>query len=480
MRRAFLILVSLLACSAFAGTGKLTIVSSDRPGVGFNDPTPAEPVGGNPGTTLGQQRLNVFNAAAEGWRKFIDTDVDIIIAANFAPIAGCSETEAVLGQAAPQSWRLNPPNAPRANVWYPIALANKFAGLDLETNEADIFVQFNAALDDSTCLGATGWYYGYDGNEGDDIDLYTVVQHELGHGLGLAGASFDSLNFRGGSPDVFDVHVFDRTLGLRWDQMTTAQRQVSRTNTANLVWDGQVANAAAPKYLKPVTTLTVTEPAELARNFDIGVATFGPPASVASMSGRIVQALDGADAEGASTTDGCSAFTNAGEVNGNIALVDRGGPTSPPCTFAKKARNAQAAGATGLIIADNRATTCFPPGLAFDNVGDPALLPPTISVTQADGAALRAQLNANATVSALLRVDPSQLAGTSPEGKLRLYAPCTLEPGSSVHHWDSVATPSLLMEPAINGDLNHDGDLTMQQLIDIGWTTRQGRRFLKR
>ena len=34
----------------------IVVVSFDGPGVGLNDPTPATPVGGNPGTTLGQQR----------------------------------------------------------------------------------------------------------------------------------------------------------------------------------------------------------------------------------------------------------------------------------------------------------------------------------------------------------------------------------------------------------------------------------------
>ena len=43
-----------------------------RAGVGFNDPTPAVPVGGNAGTTLGQQRLNAFQSAANIWGATLD------------------------------------------------------------------------------------------------------------------------------------------------------------------------------------------------------------------------------------------------------------------------------------------------------------------------------------------------------------------------------------------------------------------------
>jgi hypothetical protein len=78
------------------------------------------------------------------------------------------------------------------------------------------------------------------------------------------------------------------------------------------------------------------------------------------------------------------------------------------------------------------------------------------------------------------------MAGESGAGYLRLYAPCTLASGSSVFHWDVTASPNLLMEPAINGDLSHGVDLTLNQLIDMGWTRSadsgppSGRRTLKR
>jgi hypothetical protein len=65
---------------------------------------------------------------------------------------------------------------------------------------------------------------------------------------------------------------------------------------------------------------------------------------------------------------------------------------------------------------------------------------------------------------------------------MRLFAPCTQDPGSSTYHWDTVASPNLLMEPSVNSDLLHGLDLTLHQLLDIGWTlpARSGRRILKR
>lgn len=54
-------------------------------------------------------------------------------------------------------------------------------------------------------------------------------------------------------------------------------------------------------------------------------------------------------------------------------------------------------------------------------------------------------------------------------GRVQLFAPATLQPGSSVSHWDSAAFPNLLMEPAINPGLPLTLDLSRQQMRDIGW-----------
>ena len=50
----------LVAASAADAAATIVIINGNAAGVGFNDPTAAAPVGGNAGTTLGQQRLIAF------------------------------------------------------------------------------------------------------------------------------------------------------------------------------------------------------------------------------------------------------------------------------------------------------------------------------------------------------------------------------------------------------------------------------------
>ena len=79
-----------------AGPAQFVIVNVNAPGVGFNDPTPRAPVGGNTGTTLGQQRLIAFQYAASLWSGTLDSTVPIRIRAQFAALGAN-----VLGSAGP-------------------------------------------------------------------------------------------------------------------------------------------------------------------------------------------------------------------------------------------------------------------------------------------------------------------------------------------------------------------------------------------
>ncbi|HEX9160206.1 MAG TPA: PA domain-containing protein [Thermoanaerobaculia bacterium] len=467
-----ILLLSFAIASPLWAKTKITIVNADAAGTGFNDSTPATPVGGNSGTTLGQQRLNAFQRAADIWGGLLNSSVGIIVNAKFAPITSGGNACNILGQAGPSTFLANFAGAPKQNVWYPIALANALTGQDLQPSKADINAQFNAALDGSTC--SFHWYYGFDGNHGGNVDLLVVLLHELGHGFGIAGTTdltsgADDQNM----PSVHELHTLDTVSGLHWDQMTDDQRRTSALGTRTLVWDGPSTNTFGNDVLDKVTFLTITGGAGPAQSFDFGTASFGDPATPALFNGTVVAATSG----DGSATDGCTAFTNGGAVSGRIALVDRGN-----CNFTVKAANAQAAGARALIVVDDGRATCgVPPGMGGS---DGSITIPTISVTQPDGTAIRNRLATGAT--AALRVDPSTMAGANNTGHLKLYAPCTLEQGSSVFHWDVSATPNLLMEPAINDDLGHGVDLTINQLIDMGWPRSaddgppSGRRALRR
>ena len=114
-------------------------------------------------------------------------------------------------------------------------------------------------------------------------------------------------------------------------------------------------------------------------------SSFGPALALdPGTTGGLVAYSDGT---GISPTDGCELSTTP--LTGKIALVDRGN-----CNFDLKVSNAQKAGAKGVIIANNVT------GAAFAASGTGRLRIPSVMVTQADGATLRASaLGPNASMA---------------------------------------------------------------------------------
>src|SRR6266576_1267800 len=92
------LIVGLMAASTAFGTATVVIQNADPAGSGFNDPTPVTPVGGNGGTTLGQQRLNAFQFAANIWGATLTSGPTITIRASWAALT-CTASSGVLGQA---------------------------------------------------------------------------------------------------------------------------------------------------------------------------------------------------------------------------------------------------------------------------------------------------------------------------------------------------------------------------------------------
>ncbi len=233
------------------GSATFNIINGDSAGEGFNEATAAFVVGegGNNGTTRGAQRLNVFNAAAAVWAAFLDSSIPTNIGSNFNPGLGCSAGSGVLGSAGSVNIHRNFTGAEFTSTWYHAALANKRANADLVPGTAEIQAQFNTDIDAACLAAGTRFYYGLDNaTPAQRVNLFVVVLHEIGHGVGFSSFVNGSTGvFPGGtpSPDIYSRYMWDDSVGLFWNQMTDAQRVTSATNTNNVYWDGPNVRSAS-------------------------------------------------------------------------------------------------------------------------------------------------------------------------------------------------------------------------------------------
>lgn len=470
------LLANLAMPAAADAAATIVIINGNAAGVGFNDVTPVAPVGGNPGTTLGQQRLIAFQHAANVWGATLNSIVQIKVLATFEP-QSCNATSAVLGSAGPITVSRDFPAAPFVATWYHAALANALSGIDRVTTPAgsdpDIRARFNINLGQPNCLAGAPFYLGLDANEGTAVDLVAVLLHEFGHGLGFStttngqtGSQLgDSVN--GFFPSSYDHFLLDQTQNLLWVNMTDAQRAMSGINTRRLSWNGANVTNNVPNVLSLGTAeLAATAPASLVNTYLVGIAQFGPLLTASGTSGEVMPVVDQANGTGLACTPLNAA--NAMAVNGKIALVDRG-----VCGFIDKVKNAQNAGAIGVLVADNVAGSP-PPDLGGI---DPTITIPSVRITLADANtfknALRFRSRTKSGVFVTMKVNMAVYAGADPLGRALMYTPNPFAGGSSVSHFDTSARRNLLMEPSINRDLTHSvvppEDLSFSLMKDIGW-----------
>lgn len=227
------------------------------PGAGFSDATGVLPEGGNSGTTLGQQRTILFNAAAAIWAGKLTSSQTIKIEASFAALP-CTASQGVLGSAGADSFVTLGNGADER--FFPIALAESITGNNLNGSDNEIVATFNATIDqnNASCLGNTRWYYGLTGPAPNGtIAVFPTLLHELGHGLGFltlvcstpGGCTETSPTTPNGGyffgiPDIWSEFLRDNSgANTYWVDMSDAQRVASFTDDPLLVWDGPALNA---------------------------------------------------------------------------------------------------------------------------------------------------------------------------------------------------------------------------------------------
>ncbi len=207
------------------------------------------------------------------------------------------------------------------------------------------------------------------------------------HGFDEASGNFQENNYGNG--------------GLGGDYVFAESADGSGTNNANFATPPDGGSGRMQMFLwgaSEFDLLTVNDPVELAGKYEVRAAGFGAAITDDPVTGNLVFVAD----DSADPTQGCFDLTNGDDINGNIAVIDRGS-----CEFGLKCLNAQNQGAIAAIV-------CNIPGV---NGGDGSEIfamgagavgadvdIPAIMVTFQDCQDLRASIDAGIPVNATIQL----------------------------------------------------------------------------
>jgi hypothetical protein len=216
--------------------------------------------------------------------------------------------------------------------------------------------------------------------------------------------------------DVFYVYGFDEVSGnfqqnnygnggIANDHVLADALDGSDSNNARFFTSTDGTSGRMEMYLwtggGSQSTFNVNSPTGLAGQYESAGAQFG--ASSYNITGDLVIVNDGS----ANPSEGCGTLTNTTEIDGNIALIDRGN-----CEFGLKALNAQNAGAVAVIICNNVAGS--PISMVGGTSGGDVTIP-VIMIRQDDCATIKLDIP---TVSVTLTgsSNPAQFDGSYDNG----------------------------------------------------------------
>ena len=210
----------------------------------------------------------------------------------------------------------------------------------------------------------------------DNVFYWNNIMHDVSYQYGFdeAAGNFQTSNMgRGGIGNDY-VHAF--------------AEDGAGINNANFATppDGQNPTMRMYQFNYSVTpSFHVNAPAAVANDYAIveGAINFvSQLGNTGPKTGNIVQV---------SNITGCTTIANAASINGNIAMIDRGGG----CNFTVKIKNAQNAGAIAVVMVNNVATAPISMGGT-----DATITIPAVMISQADGTTLKANLTGlNGTLS---------------------------------------------------------------------------------
>jgi hypothetical protein len=184
---------------------------------------------------------NDVQAAIDNWSANFVSSTPIAVDASW----GRSATDGILGSARPGNYFSNFPGAPDATLWYPSALANALAGVDLDKNNAEIVIQVNSAAN---------WDQRNDHQPtNSEYDLESVFIHEIAHGLGFLSTDSYDTYFKYGildQPTAYDAYA-QTPDARRLSDLPSPSIELGQALTNTLVWSGSLG-IRANNGVKPV------------------------------------------------------------------------------------------------------------------------------------------------------------------------------------------------------------------------------------
>lgn len=210
--------------------------------------------------------------------------------------------------------------------------------------------------------------------------LNNVIHDVLySHGFNEAAGNFQADNFGKG--------------GLAGDPVLAEAQDGGGTDNANFATPADGRKPRMQMYLwsgaGPTHEVRVNSPVTV--SYGGKGAEFGPAFTTTGVTGNVVTTTP---------ADGCTAIGTA--LAGKVALIDRGA-----CNFTIKVLNAQTAGASAVIIANNQGgTDTFVMGGTERKVRIPSMM-----ISQNDGASLKGLASPNATARKLA-IQPLQIDGS--------------------------------------------------------------------
>ncbi|KAA3623929.1 MAG: DUF11 domain-containing protein [Bacteroidetes bacterium] len=275
---------------------------------------------------------------------------------------------------------------------------NAHAYLDEEENDASIGDEPNGGADLNFDFPFDPLLDPEENQEAAITQLFYAVNYahdfSFHYGFDEAAGNFQTMNYSGE--------------GFGSDQVNAEGQDGNDTNNSNFSTPSDGAPGRMQMYLwnsPGGQLLSVSSPESISGLYNTGHAIYGPPVSTEPIIGQLVEAFDGSDLP----TLGCQTLINPEEINGKIALIDRG-----DCVFERKTLNAEAAGAIAVIICNyQQGTTTM--GGSFGNE-EPTI--PTIMVEQSACQIFKQMIDEGITVSIGVQDDgtPNTIDGNFDNG----------------------------------------------------------------